>query len=744
MNALKERSVYEFGEFRLDPEARRLSALDGRPIVLHDRSFDALLCLVERAGGLVAKKDLMMALWPGMVVEENNLNQTISRLRRALGDDPQSPRFIATVTRRGYQFIGEVRTVVLRREPGRPCAADDSTAERAEPQAALEAATASPGRPSGGSARGPRFGIARPAVYFGATLALAIVMVAVYRLAGDEDAAAVASADPALSVTASELITNFAGAHSQPTLSPSGRMMAFASNASGTSQVWIQSLTGSDPIQITHGDRPARWPSWSPRDDSILFERTAPDGQRSIWSVGAFGPRAPRIIVERGAMPSFSWDGESFVYAVGAEVWIADADGGHRRRIDGVPGGPGLAPPAPSLSPDGALVAFVRADLGPYGDLWLIAAAGGEARRLTFHGLGIDSAYSGAPAWTPDGRFLIYAAAVGAVANQHLMRVHVESGEVEQLTSGVGDYGRPVVARDGRRLVYTSTRSVWRLMRTDPDTLAHEPLYESRNPIVHTFGSPDGRSVAFFSLLPSGAHVFTIGADGEGLRQWTFDEIGRNFSPVWGGGRRLYYYKDTSLAMLSLEDGRSTELLDEFSVTTRPYLIAHGDMIAYMESGPAGFERTVIRNVATGVETALPQPPVIPTQFSKDGRRLLGFRTADGQQAIVVCSTTGETCAVLAGRDGPVRGREPRWSVDESRIYFRRLARPPKNSPYVDEFGVIDSNGENERTPVKFGPVDDHTAFAVARDGALIWSHYRRDDDEIWATRVDHAPASDR
>jgi hypothetical protein len=196
--------------------------------------------------------------------------------------------------------------------------------------------------------------------------------------------------------------------------------------------------------------------------------------------------------------------------------------------------------------------------------------------------------------------------------------------------------------------------------------------------------------------------------------------------------------------MLSLEDGRSTELLDEFSVTTRPYLVARGDVVAYMESGPAGFERTVIRNVATGVETALPQPPVIPTQLSKDGQRLLGFRTADGQQAIVVCSTTGEVCAAVTGRDGPVRGREPRWSVDESRIYFRRLARSPKNSPYVDEFGVVDSNGENERTLVKFGPVDDQTAFAVTRAGALIWSRYRRDDDEIWTTQVHQAVPAGR
>jgi DNA-binding winged helix-turn-helix (wHTH) protein len=417
MSRPEERPVYEFGEFRLDPKARRMCSPDGRTIVLPDRSFDALVYLVERSGRLVEKAELMAALWPGMIVEENNLNQTISRVRRALGDDAQSPRFIATVTRRGYQFIGEVHQAAPQRAGGtsppaagpRNQATDDKTGG-AEREVVKDVVTPPSGGRSTARARPAGFGAAGAASYLVTAIVLATVAVAAYRFAGGDDSAApeapATRGAAALSLAASELVSDFPGSHSQPALSPSGRMMAFASQASGASQIWIKSLTGSDPVQITDGDGLARWPSWSPRDDSILFERTAPDGERSIWSVGAFAPREPRLVIERGAMPSFSWDGGSFVYVVADEVWIADADGGNRRRIEGVPRGPGLAPPAPSLSPDGALVAFIHADLGPYGDIWLVPAAGGEARRLTFHGFGIDSAYSGAPAWTPDGRFL--------------------------------------------------------------------------------------------------------------------------------------------------------------------------------------------------------------------------------------------------------------------------------------------------------------------------------------------------
>jgi TolB-like protein/DNA-binding winged helix-turn-helix (wHTH) protein/Flp pilus assembly protein TadD len=100
--------AYEFGEFRLDP-ARRLLARGGTPIAITDKPFDALIYLVEHAGTVVTRRQLSDALWPSTVVEDNNLSQTVLALRRALGDTQDGARFIATVPRRGYQFVAEVR-----------------------------------------------------------------------------------------------------------------------------------------------------------------------------------------------------------------------------------------------------------------------------------------------------------------------------------------------------------------------------------------------------------------------------------------------------------------------------------------------------------------------------------------------------------------------------------------------------------------------------------------------------------
>ena len=104
------RHFYEFSEFRLDPQQRRLiSSADGRPIPLVPKAFDTLLYLIERRGELIGKTDLMKAIWPNLVVEENSLNQSISAIRRSLGERPGEHRFIVTEPGRGYRFVADVR-----------------------------------------------------------------------------------------------------------------------------------------------------------------------------------------------------------------------------------------------------------------------------------------------------------------------------------------------------------------------------------------------------------------------------------------------------------------------------------------------------------------------------------------------------------------------------------------------------------------------------------------------------------
>jgi DNA-binding winged helix-turn-helix (wHTH) protein len=102
-------SASRFGPFVLDRSGHRLLR-GSEPIRLTPQQLDLLLHLVDRAGALVSKEELLDALWPDANVTENALTQAVSELRQALGDSASAPRFIKTIARRGYRFIGAIET----------------------------------------------------------------------------------------------------------------------------------------------------------------------------------------------------------------------------------------------------------------------------------------------------------------------------------------------------------------------------------------------------------------------------------------------------------------------------------------------------------------------------------------------------------------------------------------------------------------------------------------------------------
>ncbi len=106
----KPASVYEFGSFLLDAPERRLMCR-GTEISLTLKVFETLCLLVENAGHLMTKEDLLQRLWPDTVVQENSLNKNVSVLRKVLGESATGQAFIETVPRVGYRFVGPVHEV---------------------------------------------------------------------------------------------------------------------------------------------------------------------------------------------------------------------------------------------------------------------------------------------------------------------------------------------------------------------------------------------------------------------------------------------------------------------------------------------------------------------------------------------------------------------------------------------------------------------------------------------------------
>jgi DNA-binding winged helix-turn-helix (wHTH) protein len=100
--------IYEIGPFRLDAETAVLTQA-GVPVALGSRAVAVLATLVERSNEYVQKSNIIEAAWPGVVVEESNLAVQIGAIRRVLVQAPGGERWIETLARRGYRFVGPVR-----------------------------------------------------------------------------------------------------------------------------------------------------------------------------------------------------------------------------------------------------------------------------------------------------------------------------------------------------------------------------------------------------------------------------------------------------------------------------------------------------------------------------------------------------------------------------------------------------------------------------------------------------------
>jgi serine/threonine-protein kinase len=156
--------LYEFGPYRLDA-VKRVLWREGEPVPVTSKAFDTLLLLIEHSGQVLQKDELMKALWPDTIVEENNLTQQISMLRKALGERAHEHRYVVTVPGRGYSFVAHVRETASNEtgldeprrseavinqevevEEGRERAKGEERADRPQPAASAASAAAHPRR----------------------------------------------------------------------------------------------------------------------------------------------------------------------------------------------------------------------------------------------------------------------------------------------------------------------------------------------------------------------------------------------------------------------------------------------------------------------------------------------------------------------------------------------------------------------------------------------------------------------
>ena len=484
--------IFRFGLFEADLRSRELRK-NGRKVPLQGQPFQVFAILLRESGKVVTREELRQEVWPGdtFVDFDHGLNTAVTKIRTALGDSTDSPRFVETLPRLGYRFIGPV---------------DKPVSQSASPPTPK-------GRFKGRSTR------VKWLLALG-TSALLMSGIAIWRFASNH-------ADTSLRIEIVPLV-GLPGMESDPSFSPDGNQVAFAIRSPESSGIYTTVVGGEKSMRITThpGDR---GPRWSPDGRQLAFTRYSEQGV-AIYVIPVLGGTEHRLYSSPAGITSrtvdWSPDGKSLaiteiaadrVHTWIALLWLADSA---KQRLTSPSNQE--ADCSPAFSPDGSTIAFARGITpGVVSDVYVVPTSGGEPKRLTNDNTWII----GPPAWTPDGRDIVFSSTRGGLAS--LWRISA-SGGIPRPVLGVGlnAYG-PSISRKANQLVYQQMdfkNNIWRLNLSDEKTRQGPPfiVIADKGPSLgRPHFSPEGNRIAFESDRLGYKDIWACNSDGSNCGQMT-------------------------------------------------------------------------------------------------------------------------------------------------------------------------------------------------------------------------------
>ena len=363
-----------------------------------------------------------------------------------------------------------------------------------------------------------------------ATLAAAVAAVAGYLAWQRDDGRAT---DVPTRYTFSQS-TSEPGAEWFASLSPDGKWLVYSGQASGNRDIYLQSVGGQNPINLT-ADSPDEddQPAFSPDGERIAFRSSRQGG--GIFIMGRTGEAPRRLTSGPGFRPAWSPDGRAIAYSTesvdvnpqngyGASgIWLVDVASGQARDLNVRNGAQA------SFSPDGkGLAVTTRHSDARQMDIEMVAIDG-DARATIVTGPATDWN----PVWSPDGRYLYFTSDRGGSMNLWRQPIDPASGqargEPEAVTTPSGFAAHPSISADGKLMAFSSVSITTNVARLTLDPVAAEVMGE---PMDVTTGSrpwsspdpsPDGQWVTFYSRLNPEGDIYVARTDGTALRQLTSD-----------------------------------------------------------------------------------------------------------------------------------------------------------------------------------------------------------------------------
>jgi len=627
-----------FGEFELDPVRYELRKR-GRRVKLQRLPMELLLLLARHPGELMLRGDLSRA-WSSEdpAVVGGSINTAVRKIRQALGDHAEHPRFVETVAGKGYRFIAEVSESA--QQPVEGCAAPG------------------PATAIGSLAKRRHVPFAKYAI---AVLGAAGFGAAVLWIGTRVQA-------PMRVLPFTEL----PGSQSTPAFSPDGGRVVFAwADESQGQHLYIKPVTGASEMQLTKSPGLDSNPTWSPDGRLIAFLRE--DGRRppELITIPASGGAERKILTFSSQNPSpLSWsaDGRALAFAdsdppqASPAIFLASLDSGQQRRL--------TTPPAssrgdwhPVFSPTGDRLAFVRnAGSLQIGTLYLLpvdrsGAALGEpipirTDRRDLRGI----------AWSADGRSLVCAAAGG------LVRIPIGGGTARPLP--FLDAVEPAVAPRGDRMVYDRLFEETAIFRVPgprhSGTISR--LIASRRLNGAPKYSPDGTRILFVSERTGFDELWLTDSEGQNARQLTSFGRATLGSPRWSPDGRFIAFDSTAegpakIYLMAVGAGTPRRITSGGSSDVRPSWSHDGAWIYFGSNRSGAWE---IWKISTQGMTLV--------QVTHDGGRE-AFEDADGRFLYYVKAAPTPGIWRIPLSDGPAapvsdKGVQGQWGIGRRGVYY--------------------------------------------------------------------------
>jgi Tol biopolymer transport system component/DNA-binding winged helix-turn-helix (wHTH) protein len=745
--------LLRFGNFEVDLRSGELRNA-GVKLKLSGQPFQVLSILLERPGEVVTREELQRQLWPDTFVDvDHNLNTAINKIREALGDSAENPRFVETLPRRGYRFIAPVEG------NGVPT-----------PLAPLATRHES----------GLRYWASRSAILVGAIVLLAAAGIRIYKRPHD-------SAPPA-----QRLLTRLTfdeGLQVGATWSPDSRFIAYSSNRGGKFDIWVQQVSGGDPVQITRETGQNWQPDWSPDGKYIAYRSEAGDG--GLFIVPALGGAGmKRKIASFGYYPRWSADSSQILFQSTQFGWlnrlyVANLEGAPPREVlTQLATNSHVTAMSAAWHPDGKRISALI-NSGPIPTFWTAPVAGGapikseippellqqieevaadksKGGRVYEHEWVLDFKFS----WAPSGRAIYFERTFRGARNIWRMTVDpqtLRAISIERVTTGPGHDTEFSLSPDGKRLAFTDQSQHVRAWLFPFDatqgrvTGTGRPITSSGvEAWLHNL-SPDGKRLAFSSArsgrwvlteapLPDGPETPVVSDDSD-LRdnaQWAPDS-----------NRLAYVREDHSTRKMQVMEWSSRSRNEEplapptdaepkifdWSRQSNSLLISQTNQdtgrseIAVLPLVDTPRGDAVARSLLSDAAYDLYQARFSPDEHWIVFEALPRSNNEPTASAIYVSPACGRPWIRIT--DGKRWDDKPHWSPDGKMIYFLSARSgffnvwairfdPVRGKPLRDPFPVTALDSPSQMVP-KFIPTialsltQDRLVLTVAQDSGNIW-----------------------